>query len=355
MHSRLLFLSLTIALATSAFACTTTEPIPDAADGAQYRSTADDGELPDPEGDVTTEPGGEDTSGDLRAIGPVATVNGHEISADAFNEQASDFQAISFNIPPEERGAIKEHFKESILDNLISRALIETAIQEAGISVDPADLDARIQEFEEEFAEMDDSVSFEEYLAYQGLSPELFREVMEETIALELLLEARGYARPSEEEVQAFYQEHPERFHEEESVDLHLIFIPDSPEAEETARELREAIASGEISPEDAIQEHPGQRIERLTRDEIELDETELAESIFALEPGQTSEPIRIDEGWYIARVDAQHEERTIPFSEVEDVLEEELYYLSLHEGLDSLLAELRDNADIEIHEENII
>ncbi len=360
----LLIAGLLIASGGTLLACSSGDPVPDEMpqEAPEYQSTAEDS--PDQEAGLASDEG--TPSAGLQAVGPVATVNGTEIPADAFNEQAQQLQAAGGDLPPE----LMAHLQEQIIEELVNRQLLQDAIDEADIEVTDEQIAERLEEFRQEFAETSreqygEEMDFDEFVAEMGMSPEEVEEVVAETVAIESLLEQQGMAYPTSEEVRAFYDENPEYFTQPESIEARHILIRVNGEDEqewEAAQEEIEALHR-QVTEEDAdfaevAREHSddgsaeqGGDLGRFARGQMV---PEFEEAAFALEPSQISEPVRTAYGWHVIQVTDRHDEETMEFSEVEADLERELRNQAMQEALEDFIVELRQSADIQIHAENI-
>lgn len=356
----LILATILLASGTSLIGCSKSNAIPDEtpAETPRYRSTEEGTSEASGDIEAAQDIGSSDSAMGVHAVGPVATVNGTDISAEAFNEQTEQLQAAG-QLPPE----LIAHLQSQIIEELINRQLIMDAIEAADIQVTPEQIEERLAKFRQEFSEED--LSFDDLVAEMGMSEDEMRELVRETVAIESLLEQRGMQSPSQEEVRAYYDANPEYFARPETVEARHILLrveDDSEEAWEEARQRAEEIRA-QITEEGAdfaqmAQEHSddgsamnGGALGPLPRG---VTVPEFEEALFSLEPSEISEPVRTEFGWHIIQVEDRHEEGALEFSEVEDQLARELENQAAQEALDDLLVSLRQSATIEIHAENI-
>lgn len=147
----------------------------------------------------------------------------------------------------------------------------------------------------------------------------------------------RGKLTPEERELEAYYEEHRERFAVPRTVEAsHILLRLEAdapPEKVEAARarlaELRRRILEGadfaalarEVSEDPGSREQGG-RLPAFRRGDVV---PAFAEAAFALAPGALSEPVRTPFGWHLIRVERVNEERTRPFTEVKAEIAERL------------------------------
>ncbi len=377
MRSKLtiLIVGLLLVAGTSLIACSSSDPIPDdpSAEPTEYDSVSDDedsdySEYEEAQPPSTQTPqgmGGQSQAGETpQAVGPVATVNGEEIPAERFNQQLAQIEAQSGHLPPE----LVAHIQDEIIDQLVQQQLLFNAIDEAEIEVTDEQIDIRLEEFREEFqqttqAQFDEDMDFDEFIAQMGMSPDELREVIEETVAIELLLEAEGMEMPTDEDVRAFYDDNPESFIQPENVEARHILVPPAGQDEQAFEEAREIAAEihHEITEEGVdFDEAVERRGDTVFSDDAPIARNQpqqppqIEEAAFALQDGELSEPIRTQQGWLLIHRIEHHEEQMMPFEEVEDQLERELRNQAMEESLQGFLAQLQTDAEIEYHPENI-
>ncbi len=141
----------------------------------------------------------------------------------------------------------------------------------------------------------------------------------------------------NESELEAYYEEHRERFALPRTVEARHILLrleaDAGAEAVEAARarlaELRRRILEGADFAALAreVSEDPGSRdqgglLPAFRRGDVV---SPFAEAAFALAPGEVSEPVRTPFGWHLIRVERVNPERTRAFAEVKEEIAERL------------------------------
>ncbi|RDV38636.1 hypothetical protein DV096_07445 [Bradymonadaceae bacterium TMQ3] len=355
--------ALTSILALLLAACSSSASVPDEAptsDAPQYRSASLDGE----EGaSPASEPQAE-SAGTIAAVGPVASVNGEEISAEEFNTQIAMLQSQA-QLPPE----LLQQMSSQIIENLIDQRLVNQAIEESGVEPSAEEIDARLQEYREEFEtsalEMyGEEINFDDYIAQAGISPEEIRESVYQAVAIEKILKADGLQLPGEDEAQTFYNENPEAFTRGEEVRARHILVrvdSEAPEdweaARQEAQELHARVTGGDDFAEVARESsddgsaQAGGDLGSFGRGRMV---PEFEEAAFSLQVDEISEPVRSDFGWHIIQVTERNDEEVMSFDSVKEQLTRELRNQALQEALGTYVAQLREEAEIETYPENI-
>ena len=141
---------------------------------------------------------------------------------------------------------------EQYLDEMIKHKVIEQEVVKQGIRVDAIEVEKAIDRKRDSLGLSEDQ--FEKALLSQGVTMDQYREeVKQQLIAFRLISqEVRGEIEITDEEVQSYYTQHPERFMEKDSLHLRHIFIPftaDGGTGEAAARarleKIRTDIAAG--------------------------------------------------------------------------------------------------------------
>ena len=135
----------------------------------------------------------------------------------------------------------------------------------------------------------------------------------------------------SEEEIAAFYKEKPHHFARPEKVKAHHILVrvergaddKTKAEARQRAQSILDDIRKGEDFAtlaerysEDSVSRGKGGDLGEFGRGEMVKP---FEDAVFAMKPGQLSEPVETEYGYHIIRLDAYTPAGTIPLDEVKD------------------------------------
>ncbi len=162
-------------------------------------------------------------------------------------------------------------------------------------------------------------------------------------------------------EARDYYDKHKDEFVREERVFLSEILIS-------TKGKSATELAAAEKKAKDVVSRaRKGERFGDLARDNSDSDSsknqgqlgsfkrsdlnTEIAKVVFANEKGYITDPIRVQNGFIILRVDARHEAGLAAFEEVEGEAMEKLYAPLFQPAMRSYLTKLRQEAFLEIRE----
>jgi peptidyl-prolyl cis-trans isomerase C len=136
--------------------------------------------------------------------------------------------------------------------------------------------------------------------------------------------------KPTDAEVDDFYQQNVDRFMLSAKVWYHEILV----DSEARAREVRERLLAGEdfaglaarYSIDKGVAERGGEMppYEKGVNTKLE-DQPEVVRQLLTLEAQTVSAPVRTSRGWHILRVDARREERQRPLEEVRDEIRQTL------------------------------
>ncbi|MDO5715102.1 MAG: peptidylprolyl isomerase [Tissierellia bacterium] len=147
------------------------------------------------------------------------------------------------------------------------------------------------------------------------------RQSMLKTYALGKLLQG---IEVSDEEVEAFYEDHKEDFKEQKKVSAAHILV----ESEDVAKEISEKLKSGERFEELAKMHStcpssqkggnlgtfaPGQMV------------PEFDQVVFEMEKGEISQPVKTQFGYHIIKVDDIQKERNLSFDEVKENIADQI------------------------------
>lgn len=236
----------------------------------------------------------------------VARVNGNEITERDVELATRELQPSLQNVAPDQH-------RQYVIAYLTDLELVARAAEQAGMADDA--------EYAERMAYLANRTLMEIYLERQGA------DAANEEAARELYASVVGQVEP-EIEVRA----------------RHILV-----EAEEEATDLRARLDAGEDFAElaEAHSIDPGStaRGGDLGYMQQQALVPEFGDVAFALEPGDTSDPVESRFGWHIIHVEDRRESEPPSFEEVED----ELMTLLSRQAQRDLIIGLRESAEIEL------
>lgn len=362
---KLTIIGLFLALATAA--CSSTPEVPEQTQAHQYQSTQADPAQPQ---DAPGKPGGAAVAqGDEipQATGPVAVVNGKPISAEEFNAEIAKI-VQSRQIPVQMLG----HLKDQLINKMVDKALVDSAIDSAHIAVSDAQVDARIAEIQVEFDAANKRAngqmgSLDEMVAQLGIDRAQFRESVRDSLAIEQLLVSRGMTYPSSAQVREFYDQNPETFKHPQQFRARHILIKVDPhadaaawqKAEQRAQDIRQKTSApgadfAQVAhdfSEGPLGKQNGGDLGWFGRGQMV---PEFEQAVVALKKDEISQPVRTQYGWHIIQKLDQRDAGQIPFDQVAEQLENQLRNERVSAALNELLEELRETVTVEVYPENV-
>lgn len=340
-------------------ACSSSPDIPDEQQQVQYRSTNESNETSTEAIEPTVA-----KEGGVKAVGPIATIDGVDVSADEFNTEIG--RVMASGMPP----ALVARYKDTLIEKIIDRVLVERAVEAQKIVIADGEVDAKLEEMKVEFdrvsKETGQPVSVEALMQQLGITQVELRRSIAQSIAIERALAARGLKEPTTDDARKFYDENSEAFATPEAMEARHILIRVEDGADEatieTARQRADEVFKKATAKKADFKKLAGELSEGPTKEKggelgfVPRGQTvpEFEDALFALKPGQVSKPVRTPFGWHVIQAVSKRDAGTIPFEEVEKRIVAQLKNDQTKTALDNFLNELRAKAKIELHPENI-
>jgi len=280
------------------------------------------------------------------------------------------------NVPAQEQ---KEREKD-VLRDLIDQQLLLQKGNELGINVD-TEVVKRLDELRKQM-HADSMEDLEKAAQSQGVSFEEFKQNMKNSLMTQKVIgqEVGGHITVSQQDVQQFYDQHKADMERPEQVRLSEILIstqtaapvkndkgkevlPAAPDADVVAKaqakadevyaQLKKGAKFDDLAKK--YSEGPtaanGGDLEYFKRGTLSK---ELEQKVFALKPGEYTEPIRTNQGFVILEVSEHQTPGIPPLKEVENRVQEQVYMQKMQPALRDYLMKLREEAYIDIKPPNI-
>ncbi len=293
----------------------------------------------------------------FRATGPVARVDGREITADEFNQAV--FEHVS-RMPPQFSRQVTQAFVNQVLDFLIDRALVDAVLEEADIEVSDEELEAAFAEFRSRFP---DDQTFAMYQAQLGMTEEVIRDAMRPDVTLEKYLRDRYELEVTDEELTTYFEENREQFGEPPMADVKQIVIRverDGSGEEEARskieaahRELSEGAEFAQVATEYSEGPTAARGGELGPVPQGVLPDA-LDEAAFSLPIGELSEPIRSPFGYHILQISSRTEGQEVTLAEVRDEVAMRVRHRQTAEVFQRFMDEMKAEVEIEKIRDNI-
>lgn len=294
------------------------------------------------------------------ATGPVARVDGTDLSVDDFNQLIHEqVQRLHQALPPETVALMRTQN----VDRLIDVHLIDTVLSQQEVEVSEADVEEHFQMFQSQFP---DPATMEAFLAQQGVTVAEVRESMIKDVALERYLSTRYDLTVEDQEVRNFFDRHRDDLATPVLAHTRHILLrvqPGSSEEVRTAQAARIAEIRAQVDAD-------GSNFESLARQYSESPTAsrggdmgplyapqmipEYAEAIMNLQAGDISDPVQSRYGFHIIQVLEKEEGSAANFEELEERLRLEVRQQKRAEAFQKFLKEERERVEIEKFPENI-
>lgn len=279
-----------------------------------------------------------------------ATVWGEEIPAEEVQAELEEFRSTPRYeqlSDQEDIEQVERQFVQGILAGLVRRAVLAPIAEEEGVTVGDEDVNAEIELIKADFP---DDTAFQEALKEQALTEEQLRELIADRMLEDRIREkVTAEAGASQDDVVAYYDEHIEDY--QETCAQHILIESDA-EARVVAVQLQRAKAgrvdalfkkiAAERSKDSASAPNSGDLGCTPSGQFV----PEFEEAMNSLEIGEISDPVQTQFGFHIIRV---NERRTVPFSQVEAQIFEQLSGTSQDEAWESFITDLYERAGVEI------
>jgi peptidyl-prolyl cis-trans isomerase SurA len=260
--------------------------------------------------------------------------------------------------------------QKDLLRDLIDTQLLSQKAEELGISAD-TDVVKRLDELRKQM-HAESMEDLEKAAQAQGVSFEEFKQNLKNSIVTQRVIqqEVGAHISVTQQEIQAFYDQHKAELQRPEQVRLSEILMSTHPAASgQTAAPAAsgdEAVAQAKAKADaiyaqlvkgakfdDLAQKNSGGPtaaqggdLEYFKRGTLSK---QLEDQVFGLKAGQFTEPVRTNQGWVILKV-TEHQSEGVPtLKEVEPQIQERLYMTKMQPALREYLTKLRENAFIDI------
>lgn len=297
----------------------------------------------------------------FQATGPVATIDGKEVTAAQFNEEVERMAAMVPHIPP---GQVAT-YKEKVLENVVSKRIVDDSIAAGNVKVSDEEVNAELDKFKKRLEEAGPG-GLQMFLARANLTEDKLKEDIRESLNVKALLAKEHDVAVTDAQAKEHYEKNPAMFQRPERVKAsHILLKLDEKadaakvaEAEKKAKELsKEAKKKGADFAELAKQHSEGPTAPRggdLGFFEKGRMVPEFEAVAYKLKPGQVSDPVRTQFGWHVIKVFEHEDAGKVPFDEVKEMIVAQLEQQKIREAFDAFLKQKKEAMKIEKMEQNI-
>lgn len=255
-----------------------------------------------------------------------------------------------------------ERLKSSVLDFMIDDLLVEQKAKELSLDVE-AEVNQQMTQVAKDngFANV---LAFENELKKQGIDPETFRLSIRKRLQQQLVIQREVlspiYQRLNDKDRRDFYLKHKDAFTSQGEETISEIFLPlEGHTADEVSQRAKRLVAELRAGKnfEEAVQENsPVSRATRAQKGKVgtfkqgELNKDTSA-AISSLKPGEVTEPVRLQDGFQIVRLDERKPATLLPFEspEVQAAIGRAATMERAEDARKKYLKKLREDSFVEI------
>src|ERR1041384_564466 len=255
-----------------------------------------------------------------------------------------------------------ERLKSSVLDFLIDDLLIEQKAKELNLDVE-ADVNQQMAQIAKD-NNMPNVIALANELKKQNVDPETFRSGIRKRLQQQLVIQREVlspiYQRLNDNDKRKFYGDHQKEFTTQGEETISEIFLPlEGHTADVVSQRAKRLVAELRAGKnfEQAVQENsPVSRATRAQKGKIgsfkqgELNK-DISAAISTLKPGEVTEPIRLQDGFQIVRLDERKPPTVLPFDspEVQNVIGRAATMERAEDARKKYLKKLREESFVEI------
>jgi peptidyl-prolyl cis-trans isomerase C len=289
----------------------------------------------------------------------IASVNDKPIFKNKYDLELDVFQRRAAEEGRQLSDTDLKILKHQILENLIDTELLYQQSQKEGIKVDEQDINEQIETIRKRFS---DEAEYKKALEGMGVSEKEIRTDIQRGLAISQLLDINVGQKVTvtEEESKNFYNNNPDMFKQPEQIKASHILIKVAPDAEESKKvQARKKI--------ETIQKkiHQGQNFGLMAKTNSEGPTAQregdlgyftrgqmvkpFEDAAFALNIGEVSEIVETQFGYHLIKVTDKKPARTIPYKEVQPMLDQHLKNEKEKTEIQGYIENLKKSATIKI------
>ena len=273
------------------------------------------------------------------------------------------YTELEQTVKPEELAAKKADYKKNLVNDIIGELLLKDRADRLGLTVTPDDLTIAIARVKEQYNITTDE-QFNESLKKSGMSRAEMEARMRDSILMNKVFgrELRSREEATDKELRERYEREKERYRLPERAHLREIVIlrPANASQVDAARERAAALAaqartndfaSLAASSSESGTRNKGGDLGDVARGELLAD---LDKAVFNSPSGAVIGPIESKSGWHILKVEQRLPSEVPAFESIKDRLRKDATDESWQRDYKAYIENLRKDAFIQIHEENV-
>lgn len=295
--------------------------------------------------------------------GPVARVNGEDIDRATFEKQMertrARFQRAGRQIAP----ALETRLKENLIRKLVEEELIAQKAKSENVTLEAAEIDAKLAEHKARFGSDKAFASFLERTQQSeaDVKADLEKNLLRDKLFAKLL---QGQ-EPTEEDAKKYYEENKDKYKQKEQINAqHILFKTDKNTTDadkkkklEQAKKVFAEAKKGADFAELAKKHSEGPTAQRggdlgtFSRGRMVKQFEDVA---FAAKPGDILGPVETQFGYHIIKVNEKTAEVQRPYDEVKESILTSLKARQKSKATRDLLDKLKTEAKIEVLESGV-
>jgi len=273
------------------------------------------------------------------------TVNGKKIYEDDVEKRLEVLVSQYPQMTESLEGDAKEELKGTILDNLISEALIAEEAVKQKVEVSEDEIDSKIKEIKAGFP--DEKLFLDALEENKMTLADLKGEIEKSFIQFKMMEKITADVETTESELKEYYEENRESFVEPEQIKAKHILLEDEKTAEKVLAELKSdsdfAELAGKYSTDPGSKDKGGD-LGWMSRDQLV---PEFAVAAFGLPVGQLSSLVKSQFGYHIIIVEEKKEAVQQNFNDVKEDVEQILLEKKRSDKFQMWIEGLKKKADI--------
>ncbi|MCB1231849.1 MAG: peptidylprolyl isomerase [Verrucomicrobiae bacterium] len=289
------------------------------------------------------------------------TVDGTAITENDVRERFMQRYARQFQqMPPEQQAMLQPQIEQMIMNELVQKTLLLNAANKDGFKASDDEIAKNLEEIKSQLPE---GATLEQFAESAGLSLDDIRAQMTEDMKIRQLIEkvTGDVAEPDEAEVKKYYDEHPDEFKEEESVQASHILVSTQGITDEAelakkkteAESLRaqvlekkgENFAEVAMAHSDCPSKAQGGDLGTFSHGQMV---PEFEKAAFSQEIGAVGDLVQTQFGYHIIKVTDKKDAKQLAFADVKDKLSEGMLEDRKTQKMQGYLEGLQKEAKIE-------
>ena len=297
--------------------------------------------------------------------GVLVTVNDVKITRGEVDKRIAEMLGPQAKtVSPEKLTEIRHQLDQRVLDNMIVEALLTKAVERENVTLTGEEIDEALTQLK---GSLSAEVKLEEYLKNIDLTEKDLRESLCKSLGFKKLVEEQvtDIAGPSDQEIEAFYADNPEKFQMPESVEARHILIAVKPEDDEAIKAQKRGKAE---KIREQLLDKKGEAFEAIAAEVSDCPSKSkggmlgvfgrgqtvaaFEEAVFVQKVGEIGSVVETSFGYHVVEVLDRKEARKVPLSEVSERISNHLIAQKKDKAVIEYIESLKAAATIVFHNE---